>query len=184
MRRTALALATALLITAGTAGCSSGSKGSGSARGATGSPSPSAPTPVAVGTTITKDLKNGGKVAYTVKRVVDPATPAPTSKHKPAPGTHWVGVELSFANVGSTYVEESPWRTQLMPPLGSEPLNIKASVDYEIVEGASAPYFMRLQRGQHAAGFFVFELPGRTKYVGVQYMPLGPEDPKMQWKVN
>ena len=146
MRRTGLALATALLITASTAACSADTtSSSGPGSGATDTPSPGAPAPVTVGTAITKDLGkdqgDGAKFAYTVKRVIDPAEPTAKSRNRLKPGTRWVGVELSFSNVGSTFVEESPWRIQLLPPGDGEPLQAAAWLENEIVDGPTVAYF-------------------------------------------
>ncbi|MFJ5222894.1 hypothetical protein [Streptomyces sp. NPDC088400] len=191
MRRTGLALATALLITASTAACSTDTatgRPGGADSGATGTRSPEAPAPVSVGTTITKDLGkdlgDGSKFAYTVKRVIDPARPTAKSQDQLKPGTRWIGVELSFSNVGSTFVEESPWRTQLLPPGDGEPLQAAAWLDHEIVDGPAVPYFMKLRPGQSAEGFFVFELPEHTKFDRVQYTLLGNESIKLRWTAN
>ncbi|MFE9296050.1 hypothetical protein [Streptomyces niveus] len=50
---------------------------------------------------MTRELEGGGKAAYTLKSVVDPAEMKPGELTKLHEGGSWAALELSFENVGS-----------------------------------------------------------------------------------
>lgn len=103
---TSLCLATALLLATGATGCSDDGED----------------PPLEVGTTVTRELEGGGKAAYTLKNVIDPAEMKPGELPSFLEGGSWAALELRFENVGSKDIEERPrYRTAVGPREGEEP---------------------------------------------------------------
>ncbi|MEV0779113.1 hypothetical protein [Streptomyces sp. NPDC050428] len=169
MRRTTatLCLATALLLAGGTTGCSGDGE----------------EPELAVGTSVTRELEGGGKAAYTLKSVVDPAEMKPGELTPLHEGKSWAALELSFENVGSKDIEERPlYRTRVGPREGERPFGTNATL-FEPVQGPALPEVVRLKPGESVEGFLVMEVGTPGPVVGtVTYSPGRSRD--IVWKVD
>ncbi|WP_405441670.1 hypothetical protein [Streptomyces niveus] len=164
---TSLCLATALLLAGGATGCSGDGE----------------EPQLDVGTTVTRELEGGGKAAYTLKSVVDPAEMKPGELTKLHEGRSWAALELSFENVGSKDIEERPLhRTDLGPREGEKPFATTAT-DFEPVQGPALPQVVRLKPGESVEGFLVMEVGRPGPVVGtVTYSPGRSGD--IVWKIG
>ncbi|MFD6987985.1 hypothetical protein [Streptomyces sp. NPDC059943] len=162
-----LCLATALLLATGATGCSGDGED----------------PPLAVETTVTRELEGGGKAAYTLKSVIDPAEMKPGELGPLLEGGSWAALELSFENVGEKDIEERPlYRTAVGPREGEKPFGTTAT-DFEPVQGPALPQVVRLKPGESVEGFLVMEVGRPGPVVGtVTYSPGRSGD--IVWQVD
>lgn len=183
MRR--VLIATGVLVLAG---CSSSGRPSatspvttaGQPTTTTAKPSTATSTVGAVGSSFT--LKgSSGTVQVTLSKVVDPAT-AQESYIKPSSGQRWVGVEMTFKNVGA-----APFSDTLFTGLHAADEQGHSADIQDMAAISAGPMIdplagLHLGVGDVTTGWVTYSLPTSVKLARVQYMPTGGQ--MAEWKLS
>ncbi|MFB9884740.1 DUF4352 domain-containing protein [Planobispora siamensis] len=138
------------------------------------------PEAAKVGQTVTvQGLQPGVRVAATLTRVVDEATPA-NQFLKPSEGSRYVAVELTLENVGQEVYSDSPMFGSTL--IDSEGRQYQATFA-EVKEGVSFGGAVTVSKGDSRKGVIVFEVPTSAAPAKFQFGTILGEQ-KAEWTLK
>ena len=135
-----------------------------------------------VGDTIDLTGADDLKVAVTVVKVVDPATPDGDFL-KPDAGNRWVSVQFKLHNIGTTPYDDSPSNGSRITD--QEDQHFDAAFAATTTAGPAMPAGVKLAPGKSAVGYITFELPKSSKLATVQFaLDSGFSDDTGEWTIS
>ncbi len=204
MRRIGVAVAVALLATAGLTACkdtsssvnSSPDKSSSTAAGAAEKPGAAPgkagsgkdkagkakPAAARIGDTITvHGMKDGSQLAVTLVKWVDPAKGSDEFT-SPDAGKRFVAVQLRITNTGKGVYDDSPSNGVTLADTQGQQFDADFN---EVSAGPSMAAEVKLQPGAKTLAYVVFQVPKASKAASLQFaMDSGFADEAGEWKIQ